>query len=148
MINTRMQMSSRWFTIAGVLHLLVALGAYPGGLAMMISPDGSLMGVEGIVDRIPFDSLLIPGILLFTVNGIGQTVAGIYSLRKHRLAPYISAVFGLGLIIWIFVETLMLQKIVLASILYLGIGVLQTGIAIYLFSAAKKGQARDSGNLD
>lgn len=148
MIDTRMRINPRWFTIAGVLHLFVAIGAYPGGLAMIISPDGSLMGVEGIVDRIPFDSLLVPGILLFTVNGIGQTVAGIYSLRKHRLSPYISAVFGLGLIIWILVETLMLQKIVPFSILYLGIGLSQTGIAVYLLSAARNVEAKDSGILD
>ncbi len=127
-------MSSRWFTIQGVIHLFVALGAYPGGLVMIISPDGSLMGVEGVVERIAFDSLLIPGILLLTVNGIGQTVAGIYSLRKHRLSPYLSAVFGLALIAWILVESLMLQKIVFLSILYFAIGVFQTAIAVYLHS--------------
>jgi len=131
-------MKSPWFTIEGVIHLFVALGAYPGGLVMLISPDGSLMGVEGIVDRIPFDSLMVPGILLFAVNGIGQTVAGIYSIRKHRLSPFISMFFGLALIVWILAETLMLQKIVFLSILYFAIGVLQIGIAVHLYSVAKK----------
>lgn len=133
-----MAMSSRWFKIQGVIHLLVAVSAYPGGLAMIIRPDGSLMGVEGIVDRIPFDSLLIPGILLFTVNGIGQTLAGIYSLRKHWLSPYLSAIFGLGLITWILVESLMLQKVVFLSILYFAIGVLQTAIAVQLHAVVAK----------
>jgi len=130
---------SRWLTTLGVTHLLVAVGAYPGGLAMILSPSGSLMGVEGIVDRIPFDSLLIPGLLLFTVNGIGQTVAGIFSLRKHWLSSYLSALFGLGLIIWILAETLLLQKVVWLSVLYFTIGVLQTGIAAYLLLQQQKG---------
>lgn len=134
-------MNSRWFTIQGMIHLIVALGAVPGGLAMIISPDGSMMGVEGIVDRIPFDSLLIPGIVLFTVNGIGQTVAGIYSLRKHRLSPYISAIFGLGLIVWIVVETLLLQKIVPLSVVYFGLGALQAGIAVHLWLVTTTGSS-------
>ncbi|AGA91600.1 hypothetical protein Thimo_2904 [Thioflavicoccus mobilis 8321] len=133
LIQVKMLMKTRWFTVEGVLHLLVAIGAYPGGLAMMISPDGSLMGVEGIVDKIPFDSLLVPGVVLFTVNGVGQTVAGILSLRKHRLSPYISAVLGLGLMLWIIVESLMLKHVVFLSFVYFGIGALQTSIAAYLY---------------
>ncbi|MBU0731701.1 hypothetical protein KKC88_02375 [Patescibacteria group bacterium] len=53
------------------LILLLAIGAFYGGITLIISPDGSMLGtpLEILQDTI-FPNFLIPGIILFLVNGV------------------------------------------------------------------------------
>jgi hypothetical protein len=49
----------------------LALGAIGGGIVLMISPTGDLIGIPfSEFKNIPFDSYLIPGIVLFSVLGV------------------------------------------------------------------------------
>ncbi|MBN1131690.1 MAG: hypothetical protein JXR52_02390 [Bacteroidales bacterium] len=50
---------------------ILSVGAFYGGIALMIRPDGSLleMPVE-LIQNSPFNNYLIPGIILLTVFGI------------------------------------------------------------------------------
>ena len=61
---------NRIYNIEGIIQLFVSIGAIPAGIMMIITPDGSLLGMEEIVDVIPFDNLIIPGILLILFNGL------------------------------------------------------------------------------
>jgi len=53
------------------LHLILSLNALIGGGALLLDPQGSLMGLQAEwLQQTPFDSYFIPGLLLFTLNGI------------------------------------------------------------------------------
>ncbi len=108
-----------WFLI--VLLVLLAVGAFIGGGAFMLAPDGHLIQMPiSHLEKSPFVDFLIPGILLFTFLGI-YPLAVAYSLWKlpawrwpDRLNPFKrihwswagSLAAGVIVIIWITVEVL------------------------------------------
>jgi len=71
----------------------LALGAIGGGLVLIISPAGELMGMPlSEFKNIPFDSYLIPGIILFSVLGVIPLLLIIALLKKpeSKIAEHIN----------------------------------------------------------
>jgi len=65
-----------------ILLAFLGLGAIGGGLTLIISPSGELMGMPvSILDNSPFSSFRIPGIVLLVVLGIVPVLL-IFSLLK------------------------------------------------------------------
>lgn len=69
------------------VYLLVlgflAIGALGGGIVLIISPDGSLLGLPvSEFKNMPFTSFLIPGIILFSVLGVLPILLIIALLKK------------------------------------------------------------------
>lgn len=50
--------------------LFISFGALYGGGALVLKPDGSLLGMEPWLAKIPFGSFLVPGLILFLFNGV------------------------------------------------------------------------------
>src|SRR5688572_12113981 len=58
------------------LHLLLSLNALIGGGAMILQPDGSLLKMQpGWLEHTPFQTYLIPGMILFICNGLFPLLA-------------------------------------------------------------------------
>ena len=113
------------------LHLFVGIGAIGGGLAAILNPYEPLgMPVEALKNA-PFSSYLIPGIILFTVIGLGN-LAGAAALRiiMSRFRGYTSSALGWALVIWIVVQCIMLQDVVFLHVLYFLIGIVQAALAM------------------
>lgn len=119
-------MDSRKAHIAPLLLVsclvILSLGAFAGGLAMMISPDGSSMGLPiSLLEETPFTTFLIPGIFLFLLLGVWPaiTVYGLLSngrlFGSNSLKPYpeqhwswtFAYAIGLVLILWINIQLLL-----------------------------------------
>lgn len=97
--------------ILGVLEMIVALGAIPTGISMIIRPDGSGMGLDlARLESSPFESFLIPGIFLVFFNGILQLTGAWLTFRKSTVAGHFGMAVGIILIFWL-----------LAQIYYLGL---------------------------
>ncbi len=63
----------------------LALGAIGGGIVLIISPAGELIGLPvSEYKNIPFNSYLIPGIILFSVLGIAPLLLIIALLKKPK----------------------------------------------------------------
>ena len=62
----------KWkYNLLGLLQLVVALGAIPAGLALIIYPDGSAVGMSTtLLSQAPFQDFLIPGLFLLIGNGL------------------------------------------------------------------------------
>jgi len=105
----------------------LALGAIGGGIILIISPSGELLGLPLSEFRnIPFNSFLIPGIILFSVLGIIPSLLIIALLKKpeSKLAEQInifkdmhwswtySIYIAFALIGWIHIELIFLQGVV------------------------------------
>ena len=106
-----------------VVQLCQAIGALGGGAVLVASPKGAIVNMPpSYLGGSPFSDYLIPGIILFVVLGIGPLVVAWALIRQPRSAaleavnPFrreywgwtLSGVIGVGLVIWIAVEVLII----------------------------------------
>lgn len=92
------------------LLLFNALGALPAGVLFMLDPSGAKMGMNtGHLAHSPFDTFLIPGIVLFIANGLMSVLAVVLILKKYRFYSYFTMLQGCILIGWIIIQVGMLQ---------------------------------------
>ncbi|MBK6565913.1 MAG: hypothetical protein IPG18_12105 [Saprospiraceae bacterium] len=123
----------------------LSIGAFFGGILFMLEPDGSLMGMTvNFLENSPFNNFLIPGIILLLVFGVFP-VYNIYSMIKKQNNPFMQKLnvmydyhfswtftvyIGIGLIIWINVESYLIQTVELIQLFYAMYGVLIICIAL------------------
>jgi hypothetical protein len=101
----RPEQLSRVARAAVVLEVLLSIGALGGGLILMIAPRGEIMPLPlSALAGSPFDTYLVPGLILFGVLGLGPLVAARLVWLRHPLAPTAAFVVGGGLLIWVAVE--------------------------------------------
>lgn len=87
------------------LEVLLAIGALGGGLVLVVAPRGEIMPLPlSALAGSPFDTYLGPGLILFTVLGIGPLVAARLAWQRHPGAPFAAFIVGTALLIWIGVE--------------------------------------------
>lgn len=116
------------------LHLFVGIGAIFGGLAAITNPEEPLGITVDALKYSPFSNFLIPGIILFTVIGLGNVFSALMFRFKSKFQGYISSVFSWALVIWIVVQCIMLDTIAFLHILFFIIGVIKAVLsAIILF---------------
>lgn len=93
------------------LCLAAGLSAMGGGAVLVASPDGSLMQMPlWMLQHSPFHDFLVPGLLLLLVVGVGNTWSAWLHLRRSDNAPFVSAVTGVALVVWILTEIVMLRS--------------------------------------
>lgn len=98
-----------WFAVA--LELFTAFGAIPVGLMFLADPSGGAIGLpEDWIEQTAFGSYVIPGLYLLFVNGFGMLVLAAVTVRRDWLAPWLTGALGVGLIIWIAVEILVMPR--------------------------------------
>ena len=90
---------------AVVLEILLSVGALGGGLVLMVAPRGEIMPLPlSALAGSPFDTYLVPGLILFGVLGLGPLVAARLAWLRQPVAPTAAFVVGAGLLIWVAVE--------------------------------------------
>ncbi len=52
----------------------------------------------------PFETYLVPGLILFCALGVGPLAAALLAWRRHPLAPFAALGVGIALLIWMAVE--------------------------------------------
>lgn len=83
------------------------LSGLAGGFGLMMDPSGNSVGLPGEwLQGSPFSTYFIPGLILFTILGIGPVIVFFWVRKQHNLAWYGSMFIGLALVIWIGVEIL------------------------------------------
>ena len=115
-----------------VISIFVGVGAYVGGIAMLIEPNGSILRMEAMLPYfqvlpfadILFQNYIFPGIALIIVNGISNTIASILMLRNKRIGYVLGTVFGFTLMLWIIIQFVIFPMNAL-DIIYFTLGVLQ-----------------------
>lgn len=87
------------------LEVLLGVGAIAGGLVLIVAPRGEIMPLPlSALAGSPFETYLGPGLILFTVLGLGPLVAARLAWGRHPLAPLAAFVVGVALLIWVAVE--------------------------------------------
>lgn len=114
------------------LTVFVGLGAFYGGVCMLIKPDGSLLRMENLLpyfEVLPFSDVLFQdyvfsGISLIIVNGVTNILAFILIILNKRIGYILGTVFGFTLILWIIIQFVIFPTNAL-DIIYFTLGVLQ-----------------------
>jgi len=113
-----------------VLHLFVGIGAMSGGLAAITNPQEPL-GMSAIyLKNSPFTNYFIPGIILFVVIGLGNVFSALMFHFKSKFQGYISSVFSWALVIWIFVQCIVLNTVVALHVIFFIIGLVEAALSM------------------
>jgi hypothetical protein len=81
-----------------------------GGVGLMIDPGGGKMQMPlDWLSNSPFPDYLIPGIILFTFNGVFSFIIAILTILKVRIYPWLVIFEGCILTIWLTVQIIFIK---------------------------------------
>jgi len=93
-----------------LLLLFNCIGAFYGGLSLISDPSGEKLQLPAsYLQNIPFNSFLIPGIILIVVNGILSFVCLVAIVIKHKNASVLIVFQGIMLSGWIIVQLFLVK---------------------------------------
>lgn len=119
-------MSKHIYTGLGVLQAFIGIGAVAGGLSLVLDPSGANLGTPlAMLEATPFTTFLIPGIVLFTVNGLGTLAGAIVSFTHQRYAGEVALALGAFLIAWILIQGYWMAGFHWLHWLYLILGIVE-----------------------
>ncbi len=113
------------------LHLIVGIGALAGGYGCLADIYNPLGAPLTLLENSPFTSYFIPGLFLFGVIGLGNIICSILVWRYSIVGMISSLALGLALSAWIVIQCIILQGIVALHIIFLVVGLVQTGLSLW-----------------
>jgi hypothetical protein len=125
-------MMKKVYRLLFALHAFVGVGAVFGGLAAITNPQSPLGIPIEILKNSPFSNFFIPGIILFTIIGLGNIVSALMFRFKSKFQGYISSVFSWALVIWIVVQCIMLNTIAPLHIIFFIIGSIEATLSMII----------------
>lgn len=112
-------------------------GAVFGGSALVYDPTGSVLQLPvDLLENSPFHSYLIPGIILFIVNGLLSISIAVLTIRKANYYPELIILQGLILTGWLTIQIVMLK--VFFAPMHLTCYIVGTGMILTGFISKKK----------
>jgi hypothetical protein len=122
----------RFVWIAVVIEFLTALTAIPVGWILMSDPSGA--GIQLPPEWIqgsPFGNYFVPGLYLFAMNGFGMLIAAALTLIRHWSAPWLTAILGVGLIVWITVQLLLMPEVMWLQPVFMAAGIVLGFVSLF-----------------
>ncbi len=113
------------------LHLIIGIGALAGGYGCLADIYYPLGAPLTLLENSPFTSYFIPGLFLFCVIGLGNIAASILVWRYSIVGMIGSLALGLALSAWIVIQCIILQDIEALHIIFLVVGLVQTGLSLW-----------------
>ena len=114
-----------------VLQAFLAVSAMPAGLMLMWAPDGHLIQLPlAVLTNAPFTDFFWPGVLLFTVLGMGHAVGLVLTWQRAPLSDGAALVLGSGTVIWIVVQVIMTEPLFWIQGLIGGLGLVEVLAAV------------------
>jgi hypothetical protein len=117
-----------------VLLFVVSLNALAAGYSFIVEPSGKGLGIttEYLKPSAPFKDYLIPGIILFTVNGVLSSIIAVLAIIKQKHYPVFIVMQGCILSGWIAVQLTMVTNFhpLHAIIASIGLILIATGLVL------------------
>lgn len=124
----------------GGLQAFIGLGAVGGGLALALEPSGANLRIPvELLKNSPFLTYLVPGIVLFIVNGLGNLAGSAATVARYRYAGETAMVLGSFLVAWIILQVYWIASFHWLHALYLGLGFLEFVLGWALRKARRRG---------
>ncbi|MFN8349808.1 MAG: hypothetical protein U0X91_32710 [Spirosomataceae bacterium] len=121
--------------LAVLLLLFNGIGALYGGWVLMTDPTGVQMQLPAAyLEHIPFKNYFVPGLILFTANGLFSFAVLAALAFQYRLSSLL--IMGQGIILcgWIVIQMLMVQDIYYLHVVMGSAGLGLVGVGFTLFS--------------
>jgi hypothetical protein len=116
------------------ITLTIAVTALLGGIGL-IATNGLGMNPD-ILSPTPFDSFVIPGLILAGIIG-GTQITAFYALFKRQAnAQFLVAVAGFGIVIWLFVEVYWVLHTSPLQVIYFVLGILELAAVMGMLKIA------------
>lgn len=114
---------STWHQVVLSLCAFTGLTAMLGGFGLITAPQGSpsVPPVE-LLERTPFASWLVPGLVLLVVVGVGNLVAAVMEARRLRHSELAAAAGGALITGWIAVQIALIRELSWMQFVYLAVG--------------------------
>ncbi len=122
------------FVALVIFQAFNGLSGLLGGFMLMQDPTGVNLHMKmEWLQGTPFNTFLIPGIILFIVNGMGNMSGFVLSLRRTANAGAMGAFFGAIMMIWITTQVIMIGYKDFLQPLYFATGMFQliSGLAYH-----------------
>lgn len=118
----------RWLL---AIDLFVGVTAVLGGVGLVADPSGRNVGLSlSMLEHSPFDTFLVPGLVLAVVIGGAALLASLAHLLRWRFAGQASLFAGLLLVGWILVQVLMIRELSWLHGVYFVLGLGQIALAL------------------
>ncbi len=112
------------------LLLFNGLSALFGGSVLVVAPDGSILGMPlSLLAGTPFTDFLVPGLILFIVLGLGSCIGWWLAVRRSHYAVRWVQVVGLGTVIWIVTQMIMVHGVSVLHMIYGATGIALTWLS-------------------
>ena len=114
-----------------VLEVLLGVGALGGGAVLIASPTGSLIGMPlSMLEHSPFTSFLVPGLVLFFVNGVFPLVVAWASVQHAAWTAFAHPAIGAVLCGWIGIQVVMIRGFSWLHAFYIALGLALLGLGL------------------
>lgn len=128
------------------LELFLCAGAVYGGWSLLTDPSGNSLGMpaNAFLVGTPFDDYLVPGLILFTVNGAFPLLVAVATLMRLPLARYGHLAVGVLLTGWMAVQVLLIGLTATIQVVFflLGLLILALGTVVWSESAPPRDGGR------
>ena len=97
--------------IATILLLFNAISALFGGWSLMTDPSGETLDMPiRFLEHSPFETFLVPGIILFVTNGLFSLLFAVMALLKFMNYSWLVIVQGFILVGWLTIQIIMIRE--------------------------------------
>ena len=129
-----------------LLLLFNSFGALYGGLNLILHPDGSSMHMSpDLLEHSPFQNYLIPGVILFVMNGLFSIFISVAILLRFKSTSWLVLAQGVILVGWIFIQILLIQVIIPLHWIMGSVGIALILLGWYFIINEQNGTKRFSG---
>jgi hypothetical protein len=119
-----------WLAVA--LEIITAILAVPVGLIFLGDPSGRSMQIpEDWIRNTVFETFVIPGLYLLFVNGIGMLALAGLSVMRHWIAPWLTGTLGVGLVVWIAIQLVVMPEQMILQPIFMAIGFVLGFVALF-----------------
>ncbi len=138
-MKSRFETARKWLIFWA---LFIGIGAVGGAACMLAAPDGSLLGMDGMLpyfQKLPFadvvfQDFLFSGFALLIVNGLTNLTAAGLLLARKKIGIMLGGVFGVTLMLWICIQFYMFPLNVMSTLYFIfGLAQACTGYAAWVF---------------
>jgi len=111
----------------GLFQILIGLGALLGGWMLITDPTGGELGMSLTwLKGTPFSNFLIPGVVLFTINGLGTLAGSVCTFKCVRFSGETAIALGVFMMLWISIQVSLIGYMNFLQPLYFTVGILET----------------------
>lgn len=112
--------------LLGVYNIILAYGAIKNGIAMIVKRGIYNEYPKEWLDKVPFESWFIPGVIAIIIFGIGNIIAAIFAFRKKDIKDvYMSAIMGVIFFVSLIAQVKILEDIYMATNIFFIFSIIQ-----------------------